>query len=68
MAEVDFILHLSVADDEPGVPATVESMKEWLIPDLLRAVGRVLGHPGDYDAVWAGDPRWPAYEVVVLDA
>lgn len=66
MTGVDFILHLDVADQEPGEPQTEESLREWLIPDLLRAIGKVLGHPGDYDAGWA-TPGRPDYEVVILD-
>jgi len=64
---VDFILHLDVADDEPGTPATLDTLREWLIPDLLSAIRQVLGAPGDYDARWAGDPRRPNYEVIILE-
>ena len=67
MTAVDIVLHLDVGDQEPGVPQTVASLGEWLVPDLLAALGRVLGHPGDYGAVWAGDPRVPEYEVLLLD-
>ena len=67
MTAVDIVLHLDVSDQEPGEPQTEASLREWLIPDLLRAVGRLLGNPGDYDAVWAGNPRYPEYEVVFPD-
>ena len=67
MTNVNITLHLNVADDEPGVPATEESMREWLIPDLLQAIGKVIGHPGDYGAVWDGDPRFPEYTVEVVE-
>ena len=67
MTAVDIVLHLDVADRWPGEPQTVASLREWLVPDLLRALGRVLGHPGDYGAVWAGDPRTPEYEVLLPD-
>jgi hypothetical protein len=65
MTNVDFTLHLQVLDQEPGTPQTLESLKEWLIPDILRAVERVIGHPGDYDALWAGDPRFRNYTVTI---
>ena len=64
MTAVNITLHLDVADQEPGSPQTQESLREWLIPDILRAVGRVLGHPGNYDAGWA-TPGRPSYYVQI---
>jgi len=66
-AQVDFILHFDVADDEPGTPPTLDTMREWLIPDLLKAIRHVIGTPGDYDARWAGNPFVANYEVVIVD-
>lgn len=67
MTQLDFVLHLNVADDEPGSPATLATMYDWLIPDLLHAIGSLLGHPGDYGATWAGDPRYQNYEAILVE-
>ena len=70
MTQVDITLFLDVADQEPGVPQTVESLHEWLIPDLLAAVRRVIGYPGDYGATYANagrNPRGTDYEVTIRE-
>lgn len=54
MTLVDFTIHLEVSDQEPGVPQDEDSLKEWLVPDLLTSIKRVLGHPGDYGAWFDG--------------
>lgn len=53
---VDITFHFDVADQEPGEPQTVESLREWLMPQLLRAVRGVIGYPGDSDVVYAPLP------------
>jgi hypothetical protein len=67
---VDVTFHFDIADQEPGMPQTVESLDEWLIPDLKNAVRRVIGYPGDSGVVYANAYSHPSntdIEVVIID-
>lgn len=52
--QVDITFHLEASDQEPGSPQDMDSLREWLVPDLARAVRRVIGHEGDYGAWYVG--------------